>query len=615
MERIMSWITALAVMLGNLFGTASPEPEPTGNFSEPIVSAIHEMLEERRETFMWAREWEHADVNYADMSYEHYDPAWFYSATDSLCDLADAGRIEDALALYDELYDTFLYADTLNTIAMLRHDGDFSSEYWEEEYFYTEELWREMSNALSTAGRRVLNSPTGDAFSDHIGPVLTADFADYVPMTRKQEELDDRETELEEEYYELNDGIGEVSFEYLGQTWTLDMLNGRKGENLLYNDYDGYVTVYYGIQEEICRTFAPLFIELTELRTEEARLAGYDNYSDYAYERRYGRDYSTEDAQAFCDAVKPIARRYFDDLYYSDVFDAVQEVGNELDTEELFAAVEGHLSLVDPSLSEPWAYMTEHGLYDVALAGSGRYDGAYTTALTFYGAPFMFVSGEGDCRDLITLTHEFGHYADFYFSPAPDVLSSVSNLDLNEIHSNGLQALFTAFYKDIFGWKSAAAAFMNLADLLENVIDGCMYDEFQRRVFDEADDLTPERVNEIYLDVCLDYGMYDRSTLPDYDAGWAFIGHLFLTPCYYISYAASGFAALQIWDMAQEDFDAATQAYMSVLQAGAYEDGYFDVLRQSGLRSFTARGAIDAVLAPVLEQLARMERSANTEWY
>ena len=224
------------------------------------------------------------------------------------------------------------------------------------------------------------------------------------------------------------------------------------------------------------------------------------------------------------------------------------------------------------------------------------------------------MSGEGGCNDFITMTHEFGHYADYYFSPAPDVLSAVSDYDLNEIHSNGLQALFTSFYGDIFGSEADAAAFLNLSDLLENVIDGCMYDEFQRRVFKESDSLTPERVNEIYLDICLDYGLYEPYDLPDYDAGWVYIGHLFLSPSYYISYAASGFAALQIWDMAQEDFDAAVRAYMTVLRAGAYENGYFTVLAQSGLRDFTEEDAVEDVLSLVLDHLAEMERRTKMRW-
>ena len=82
----------------------------------------------------------------------------------------------------------------------------------------------------------------------------------------------------------------------------------------------------------------------------------------YAYEVLYARDYTPEEAQRFCDAVKPIAREYFADLYYSDLFEEAACAGANLDTAAMLAAIEAHLPLVDESLSEPWAYMPPGGM-------------------------------------------------------------------------------------------------------------------------------------------------------------------------------------------------------------------------------------------------------------
>lgn len=611
MQLITTWLMAILMLLGGVFSPFSGEAQDVSAAAQSLPSSGLSSQGTAIAALALAEEdGGHTALSYADIQYEHVDPQWFYEDVDTMTALAEAGEADRAIALYDALSAQLEYVDSMYTLAMLHYDADFNSNYWSDEYIYTDNLWMEMADALSTAAAEVLESPIRAAFAVHIGEEAAADFAGYEPMTDEEIEANDRKLELLDEYNSLYDAIGEASFEYRGETWTYDMLNGYRGDTLWRNDYDGYVTVYYGIQGALIEEFAPIFIELTELFADEAAREGYDNYADYAYEQIYGRSYTPEQAQTFCDAVKPIAREYYYDLYYSDVFDAAQNVGADMDTRALFEAIEKYLPLVDESLLEPWQYMTNGGFYDIAAYGAGRYSGSYTTSLSYYGAPVMFVSGVGGCDDLTTITHEFGHYCDFYYNPVPDALTSVADLDLDEIHSNGLQALFTSFYGDIFGSDANIAAFSNIAFLLENVVDGCMFDEFQRRVFDEPYGLTAERLNEIYLDICLEYGIYDPDDLPDYDATWVYISHLFESPMYYFSYAASAFAALQIWDIAQEDFDAAADVYMSVLNAGAYDNGYFTVLDACGLRLFDEPGAAEDVLSPVLDWLETTERAA-----
>lgn len=615
MKAIIAWILSVLTLLGGLVSPESRAEETENGLSAPAVAAFRSVLDEAKREHAPAEEESlsgvrHGDVDFADLAYERCDPTRFYDDADELCDLADAGDAEGACALFDQMYDELLYVDTQYTLAMIRHDQQIGDETRQEEYAYTENLWMEMADALSTAGAYALDSGISAAFSEHIGPAMTEDFSAYEPLTEADIERNDRETALQEEYYALNDGLEEISIEYGGETWTWAMLYGDEGSRLARRDYKAYYEIYEGIQKQMGEVFGPVLIELTQLWTETARDAGYDSYADYAYES-YGRTYSPADAQIFCDAVKPAARMNYEELYYSDLFDDADSVGAELDTEALLAAVEAHLPAVDEALSEPWNYMMTHGLYDIAPSSAGRYDGSYTTAFQAYNAPFMFVSGLGGCRDIINITHEFGHYCDFYFNPAPDILTAVADLDLDEIHSNGLQALFSAFYPEIFGSGADTAAFVDLADLMENVLDGCMMDEFQRRLLAEADDLTTDRINEIYLELCVEYGLYTQYDAPDYDAGWAYVGHIFLSPGYYISYAASGFAALQIWEQSQADFDGAVETYLSVLMAGAYEDGYFAVLERAGLRPFTDADAVSSVMESAFTRLREMERAAS----
>ena len=80
---------------------------------------------------------------------------------------------------------------------------------------------------------------------------------------------------------------------------------------------------------------------------------------------------------------------------------------------------------------------------------------------------------------------------------------------------------------------------------------------------------------------------------------------------YYISYAVSALASLQIWDAAQADFDEGVAMYMDVLERGAYDDGYMTVLEACGMRLFTEPGAVEDICQPVIGEMEKLERAAS----
>ncbi|MCD7769489.1 MAG: hypothetical protein LUH36_05155 [Oscillospiraceae bacterium] len=260
---------------------------------------------------------------YEDMEYTHYDPADYYDSLEQMTALAESGDSDGVLALYDSVYTAYLTADTMGTLAYIQYCADVTDEYWSEESVYCDSLLAEMGDALCIAGRQVLESPCGEAFAAYIGESAAAMYADYQDMTDREAALYTRESELINQYYELMNQEADVTYSYLGETWTWDMLEGFRGDSLYYRDYDGYVEVYYGLMEAMNDLVGPLYVELVQLRAEQAELAGYDSYTDYIYELGYGRDYSAKDAQSLCDAVKPIAQEFYSiyyGLYYSELW-------------------------------------------------------------------------------------------------------------------------------------------------------------------------------------------------------------------------------------------------------------------------------------------------------
>ncbi|MGN1307686.1 MAG: M3 family metallopeptidase, partial [Faecousia sp.] len=618
MNSFFSLLLTVAILLSSLFGAAGLFGDETGD-SEPYVPAIAvqdtaTVLADDDSTDTDASvnaaqrlaslRPESAPLPYEDIDYEHYDPDYLHDAADELLRLAEAGEADGVIELYDAMYDDMLYIDALCTLTMLRSDADIYDEYWAEEYAYSNLLWSEAEDILCSAGHDILKTDCAEAFVEHVGDETADWFFYYEPLTQSELDDYDRQFELFDEYRILYDTIYDIEYSYHGKSWTLESLYGFSGSVLAETDYDAYLAIYNGLQQALCETFAPIYIELVSLWNEEARRAGYDSFTDYAYECYYARDYTPEDAQLLCDAVKPIARQYYADLYYSDMYYAVDTVGPVYSSDELLAILGEYLPRVDDALLEPWNELTTRNLYDLAPIAAGRFDGAYSTSLLYFRSPFLFASLEGSCYDLTTLTHEFGHFADYWFSPQTNIFTQTDDLDLSEIHSNALQALFTSFYSEIYTDGADVAEFANLSDLLENILDGCIYDEFQRRIFEETEPLTPERINAIHTQVCSEYGLYDEA---EWDSTWVYISHNFEQPLYYISYAASAVAALQIWNIAQTDFDAASDIYMDVLRHGAHDEGYFTVLEECGLQTFREENAAADVCQLVLDRLEALD--------
>lgn len=540
-------------------------------------------------------------ASWEEMEYVHADPTDFYEGTDELTALA-AGEDADAiLALYDQLHEQLLWMYTYHKIADIHFNMDVTDEYWSEEDTYSEGLVMDTDDAFCTACNAVMNGPCAQALAEHVGQEAAAYYETYVPATDRESALAERESALINEYYTCLNERSELTYSYAGRDWTEEDLYGAAG-GLLYDlDPDGYDQVSEGLAAALNEQVGELYLELVQIRREQAQIWGYDNYAEALYTLFYDRDYTPEDAQALCQAVKPLAREYYDGLYYSELWNMAGDVSPVLDAQEQIEVLGQYVGRIDPALHDVWRMMTQRDLYWLT-DDPDSVDSGFTATIYSYGCPYIYNRMYDDCTDLDNLVHEFGHFADAYLNPETDPVTALGSNDLFEIHSTGLEALFTAYYGEIYDDGADAALFSVLDNLIMYIITGCVHDEFQRRVYAQ-EDLTLDEVNEIYTAVCREYGA--PVSEPDYN--WQEVPHNFDNPLYYISYAVSALAALQIWDEAQTDWDGAVETYMDVLGRGAYGDGYMQVLSACGLRLFTEEGAVEEICRPVLDYMQALD--------
>lgn len=484
----------------------------------------------------------HADVDYADMTWYIYDDAELLDKAARLGETADG---KEAADLYDWLMAEYAKVYTLDNLAYIdfyAHPGD---ETLSDACQQLDSVLNEVNDALCTALSDALDGPAGSALRSYIGEDKATALVGYDEQTDRQREITERVSELTLQY------------------------------NALIMEYLSY--------DEETEKIGALYRELVDLHNEEAQIVGYKDYADYAYEASYGRDFTPDDAAALCEAVKPYARQYFGSLYYNEATYADFSADTDLTERELVGLVTQYMPRVSDDAAKAAAYMEKHGLYFMDSAERVS-DLGFTTTLDQYNAPFIYLALYGDQNDIQSMFHEFGHYYDAYVNPVPDLLLSVGSLDIFEIHSTGMEALSTGWYEDIYGEDADLARIRFLDSALYTVFSGCLFDEFQRAVYADPT-LTPEQISQTFVTIARSYGL--RSFGKEFSHYWMQVNHNFESPFYYISYAVSMLASLQIYEMAENNWAAAADFYNDLVSLGAYDYTYCELLEKVGLECFT----------------------------
>lgn len=544
---------------------------------------------------------EHAALHYADMEYVHYDDTAFRENLDRMYDLMEEnGAWEEIRELYEACYTMLSDMITYNSLIYLQYYHDVTDEAVFAEAGWSDELCNDAWDEMSSVLQELAESRYAEELRALVGDEAFAEYLEYEDMTDREKELLEREGELERLYEKQLVDTYEVEVD--GETWTAERF--AQEEDRL--DYDSYYEIYFALEKAMNDVVGETFLELVDIRCELAELYGEESYAHYAYEEIYARDYTPEEITAFREVVKyEIAPRVFETVLYSDLFFADTSEA-DFTAEELLDILAVWLPDISEEMLEPLDYMRAYGLYDIGN-GENMSEGAFTTTLTSYAAPFIYARTYGDCYDVSTIVHEFGHYNDAYHNPQPDLLTSAGCFDLLEIHSTGLEVLFHEYYDDIYGEDLADAAMMNsLGNLLWSVVSGCIYDEFQQYVYTHPG-LTLEEINQAYYDINAAYGYPYGIDLPNGDTDWMYVSHNFSSPMYYISYATSAICALELWAESLADREAAVERYLTLVSLGAYDYGFSELVEQCGFGGISGAEHIIGVCSQALDAMAALE--------
>lgn len=376
----------------------------------------------------------------------------------------------------------------------------------------------------------------------------------------------------------------------LFEDWTeedLKMLSAYTSEIAqLEKENEELVVQYQALsQEELAEGIIPLYQKLIANNNRIAQIYGYDNYYTYGYDVVYARDYTTDTVQQARDyAIKylvptvPAILQQFA-LGFQSLDQEGQQVvaafmeGSYQDTDKDYVNL-----YIDSLPQDLQAAMNHLWQYDRAIFAdsTGAKEGAFTVnigddAICFFGPGY---------DSTLTLVHEMGHYA------------STLNLDLDEcpmdlaeLHSQGNEWLFMNELQDALDPKVYAVIrdykmYMDMCTILVSF----MVDDFEERIYTtDVSGYTREDFDAVADEVCKAYGGADfvNNYLTDFQSYWRLV--VMESPVYYVSYAMSDVAALNLYTIASQDREKAYEIYGHLLKDVDLDLGFQENLKKVGL--------------------------------
>lgn len=487
-------------------------------------------------------------VHYKMMKYERPDMAAIQQTLEDACSAAEGEDVDAILEAVYHFYDAYDWFYTCSALADIRYSSDLTDSYWEQESNFCAQNSAGVDAALEELNYALAQSPCrqeleaeffGEGFFEsYDGENLwDAEFTDMLSQ----------EAQLQSRYYALSEQS--LAYEY----GTEDYYSACAGD------------------------MAQLLVELIALRQEIAAYWGYSDYLQFAWDFYYYRDYTPSQAGALLEQIRQELAPLYRQMSGSSVWDASYEPCSEKET---LGYVRRAAKNMGGTVAEAFKVLEAAGLYDIAY-GENKYNSSFEIYLTSYWEPFIFMNSTLTAYDQLTLAHEFGHFCNDYAS-----YGSYVGVDVSEVFSQGMEYLSLCY-----GQNTQALTRVKMADSLNTYVEQAAFASFEQQMYGlSGEALTVENLYNLYDTVAQSYGFdsvgYDRREFVD-------ITHYYTNPLYIISYVVSNDAAMQLYQLEQEERGAGLRLYEDNLTT---QESYFlSFLDSAGLESPFSPGRIQKV--------------------
>lgn len=460
-------------------------------------------------------------------------------AWESYCTTAtDSAKAKE---MTDELDASFDWLEEQSNIAQLIYYTDVTDEEASERHLDCVDILSDLNNDYIEATRRVFNSDC---------PVKDALFEDWT-----QQELD-------------------MLMKYTEEIAALEKRNAE------------ILVEYQNLEDMTSDAMVPLYTEQVSNNNRIAQIYGYENYYEYAFTNVYSRDYESSQLSA----MREYAALYLPGIYEPFLENLMEDVGDLSFSQQLkFTVFETsgydeldkdyvgiYLDRMPQSVREGMAKVFDEGRSYFSDNPDSR-EGAFTTQIG--DTAYCFFSP--DYAGTLTVIHEAGHF----YAAEHTQMDGIS-YDLAEVHSQGNEWIFLSMMEEemddtLYQLIAGNKLYTDLAMILVCVV----VDEFEQQIYAHPDptSLTPSDCNRIMEQVCEKYGGVDflSEYTADIQSYWRMV--VVESPVYYISYAVSGLAAINLYTMYQTDPQQAVETYCQLLETDWTDMGFLEAMEQVGL--------------------------------
>lgn len=461
--------------------------------------------------------------DFSDMVYTRPDMEEYQRLVDTLCETAKVSTSAEQLVdLCMDVYNAYDSFYTMQVLADIRYCLDLSDSYYSAEYDYCTAQSTAVEQGLEACHMALAQSPIVDELESekYFGAGAFDSYQGDSFYTEELTALMDRENALISESYTV-----------------MNKLNGL----------DYYSDEYF---EEGVPEMGRIFLDLVAVRQEIAAYLGLESYGEYAFTMYHDRDYTQEQAEQYLDAIQekmvPLYRQLNGTDFWTDAY------GYGLTERECQDYLKGAVDAMGGKIRGAYRLMDQKHLYDLTPS-TNKYVGSFETYITDFGVPYVFINPYGDRMDCLTFAHEFGHFVSDYYSGGASYTKDVS-----EFFSQGMEYLSLCYAQEDETLMEELRQ-LKMADSLSTYVEQAAYAQFENEIYKiPAEELTVERVGELYREICTEYG-FDSWNWDSRD--WITINHLFIAPFYVVSYVTSNDIAMQLYELELEEAGAGLELF------------------------------------------------------
>lgn len=450
---------------------------------------------------------------------------------------------------WSQFIDRYYEIATQANVSFILFASDSENEEYKQAYLFANNSYSELYGLYTDSLKRIYNSPSSETFfygwtKEEIDAILNHD--------EEVVALEQENSELEVEYASLDD-----------DEFT-----------------DGAVEIYK---------------QIIKNNNKIASKFGFENYYEYASKTVYERDYSKTELAFFRDSVAnmivPLADKVISglseqkELLTSNELSIVSQlVYNDYDKTKVNYWKNYLNSYQDSSLKSKLSHAFDNQNVTFANGANSR-EMAFTANLPSKNKSYCYF-GPG-YQDVFTVAHEIGHYS----AGLTLGIESVS-MDLKETHSQANEMLLLDYLSTEISPNAYEVLKSSIiGEALASIVICSIIDEFEYRVFTQksVDEFTSEDFDGLMSEVCEKYGGVDyvNEKFTDINLYWRKV--VVEQPIYYISYATSGFSAINLYVSACANRQEARESYDRLISLSDTSLGFVGSLKSAGLvNPFTA---------------------------